>query len=291
MDFANLSNTDACLNTCKKSKCGDGFTQQGVEECDDANAVNTDMCLNTCKAAKCGDGVVQAGVEQCDDGNQVNNDACSNVCKTPTCSDGIKNGQETDVDCGGPMCKPCSIPGLVINEVDYDMVGTDTAEYIEILNTTNAPINLTGYAVVLVNGADNKPYTTISLAGAGTINAGQYLVIAPAAFTVPNGVLKVNFAGTTDQIQNGSPDGLALVNTTTMKLIDALSYEGEITSTTITNVGTVSLVEGMAISAAIVDSNAENASFSRLPNGYDGNNAATDWVLSKTLTPGLPNLP
>jgi len=140
LDFANLSNTDACLTTCKKSKCGDGFTQQGVEECDDANVVNTDVCLNTCKlakcgdgvvqagveecddanvvntdaclstckAAKCGDGVVQAGVEQCDDGNVVNNDACSNVCKTPSCADAIKNGNESDIDCGG-ACAKCVV--------------------------------------------------------------------------------------------------------------------------------------------------------------------------------------
>ena len=25
-----------------------------------------------------------------------------------TCSDGIKDGSETDVDCGGPVCKPCA---------------------------------------------------------------------------------------------------------------------------------------------------------------------------------------
>ena len=57
----------------------------------------------------------------------------------------------------------------------------------------------------------------------------------------------------------------------------------------IAGVGTVSLVEGTAIPATIAD--VDIGSFSRLPNGYDGNNAATDWLLSKNPTPGLPNVP
>jgi hypothetical protein len=30
------------------------------------------------------------------------------VCAEPACDDGIENGEETDVDCGGPMCEPCA---------------------------------------------------------------------------------------------------------------------------------------------------------------------------------------
>jgi hypothetical protein len=30
------------------------------------------------------------------------------VCQPPTCSDGVKNGDETDVDCGGPTCGKCA---------------------------------------------------------------------------------------------------------------------------------------------------------------------------------------
>ncbi|WP_293273882.1 lamin tail domain-containing protein [Nannocystis sp.] len=229
-------------------------------------------------------------MEECDDGNQNNLDACTNGCKNPTCFDGLKNQNETATDCGG-SCKPCSIAGLVINEVDYDQPGNDTAEYVEILNTTNAPISLTGVALALVNCSTNPPALyapfTISLAGAVSINPGQYLVIAPAAFAVPGGVLKVNFAGPGDQVQNGSPDGLALVNTTTMTLLDALSYEGSCGAINIPGIGMVSIVEGMA--ANITDPGA--GALARIPNGYDGNNLATDWVLSNTLTPGLANVP
>jgi len=34
---------------------------------------------------------------------------CSNgVCAAPTCNDAAKNGKETDVDCGGPVCGDCA---------------------------------------------------------------------------------------------------------------------------------------------------------------------------------------
>lgn len=89
----------------------------------------------------------------------------------------------------------------------------------------------------------------------------------------------------------GSPDGVALVNTATMKVIDALSYEGAIAMAMVTGVGTASLAEGMALPGAVADSNTENASLSRLPTGHDGNNAATDWACTKSVTPGLPDLP
>ncbi|KJJ38936.1 DUF4331 family protein [Aequorivita vladivostokensis] len=30
-----------------------------------------------------------------------------NIITQATCTDGIKNGDETDIDCGGPLCEPC----------------------------------------------------------------------------------------------------------------------------------------------------------------------------------------
>src|SRR5207248_4341624 len=69
-------------------------------------------------------------------------------------------------------------PHLVINEVDYDNVGTDSAEYIELFNPTATDADLTNVVVMLVNGADSSVYTTIDLASVGVLPAGQYLVIA-----------------------------------------------------------------------------------------------------------------
>ena len=182
--------------------------------------------------------------------------------------------------------------GLVINEVDYDGVGADTDEFVEIYNGTGAPVNLTGYSLVLVNGSTNTSYLSFDLGPAGTLPSKGYLVVGSATLVVPASALKLTFAAATNNIQNGAPDGVALVNTTTGTLVDALSYEGAMTATTVTGIaGMVSLVEGTVLPAAVADSNTVAASLSRLPNGNDTNNAATDWALSNTPTPGVANLP
>ena len=41
---------------------------------------------------------------------------------------------------------------LVLNEVDYDNVGADNREFVEVFNGTGAPVDLADKAVVLVNG-------------------------------------------------------------------------------------------------------------------------------------------
>jgi hypothetical protein len=74
-------------------------------------------------------------------------------------------------------------------------------------------------------------------------------------------------------------------------LLDALSYEGSITMTTIPGVGIVSLVEGTALPGAVLDSNTVVGSLCRLPDGTDTGDAASDWAFSATITPGAPNVP
>lgn len=179
---------------------------------------------------------------------------------------------------------------LVINEVDYDQVGTDTSEFIEIFNGTGAPVSLAGHALFLVNGSGNAVYTTVDLGGAGTLGDGQYLVVRSAAVTVPMGTLTVDFTKATDNIQNGAPDGIALVDTTKNLLVDALSYEGSMTTATLPGLGVVSLVEGTALPLSVADSNMQQGSLCRLPNGADTNNATNDWAVSATPTPGAANV-
>jgi hypothetical protein len=186
-----------------------------------------------------------------------------------------------------------SANGLVINEVDYDNVGTDSAEFVEIYNGGTAPINLTGYNLVLINGANNTAYKTVDLGQAGTLMPGQYLVIGSnaALANASSGALTISFGAGTDYVQNGSPDGLAIVNSTTNTLVDALSYEGAMTMAQIPGLGTVSLVEGTALATSVADSNTAQGSLCRMPNGQDTNNASADWKFCTTLTPGAPNMP
>lgn len=183
------------------------------------------------------------------------------------------------------------IDHLVINEVDYDNVGSnDAAEYVEIYNPTGADADLTGLSLVLVNGANNATYDTVDLSTAGTLPAGGYLVVAGAGVTVPGTALKIDPGWTTNAIQNGSPDGLALVDTMQAKVIDALSYEGSITQAVIAGFAApVSLVEGTALATTVADSNTVDESLCREPNGQDTDNASSDWVLCTTKTPGTAN--
>ncbi len=101
-----------------------------------------------------------------------------------------------------------------INEFHYDNDGTDTGEFIEIAGPTGT--DLTGWSIVLYNGANGLAYNTESLTGAtltGVVNGiGFWTVSYPV-----NG------------IQNGSPDGIALVDASGA-LVEFLSYEGSFTA-------------------------------------------------------------
>ncbi|MCW5801627.1 MAG: amidohydrolase family protein [Deltaproteobacteria bacterium] len=177
---------------------------------------------------------------------------------------------------------------LVINEVDYDQIGADTAEYIEIYNPSTQTISLAGKLLLLVNGNGGAVYDTIDLASAGSLAAGQYLVIAGANVTVPASAKKLDPGWVQDRIQNGSPDGIALIDNVTHTLIDVLSYEGSMTNIDLPGFpAPVSLVEGTATNA--LDSNTVVQSMCRSPNGQDTDNAMADWKVCTTLTPGTAN--
>lgn len=183
---------------------------------------------------------------------------------------------------------------LVINEVDYDNPGaTDTAEFVEILNTAPTAANLAGLALVLVNGNDNNEYRRVDLGAAGTLPAGGYLVVHDGAVSLPAGALSLNFANCTDTcIQNGAPDGVALIDTASHTLIDALSYEGGIVAAGIGGFAApVSLVEGTPLNATVADSNTTSGSLIRHPNGSDTDDADSDWAFTATPTPGAANTP
>lgn len=126
---------------------------------------------------------------------------------------------------------------------------------------------------------------------AGSIPANGYVVITNANLTLLAGT-RVVPAGWMpgDNVQNGAPDGVALINTASGAIIDKLSYEGSLTAANITGIsGTVNLVEMTA--TTIVDSNTANGAMCRMPNGADSNNAATDWAFCSMPTPGGPNMP
>ena len=102
---------------------------------------------------------------------------------------------------------------VFINEIHYDNAGTDVGEAIEIAGP--AGTDLSGWSIVLYNGSGGAAYDTKNLSG-----------------TIPdsgNGFGFVVQTYPTNGIQNGSPDGIALVNNGTV--VQFLSYEGSFTAT------------------------------------------------------------
>jgi Collagen triple helix repeat (20 copies) len=156
--------------------------------------------------------------------------------------------------------------GLVLNEVDYDQVGTDGGGFVEITNTSIVGLALEGVAIVLVNGGDGLEYERVALTGS----------------LVAHGHLSI-----TVEAQNGAPDAVALVDTTSGLLLDSLSYEGEITAAVIDG-QTFDLTEGTPLEAA--DSNTVTGSLSRIPDGEDRNDSGSDWEFTTTVTPGAANV-
>lgn len=161
---------------------------------------------------------------------------------------------------------------VIINEIDYDQPGADSAEFIELYNTGSNDISLDSYAIDLINGSDGSTYESIDLTGF-SIAADDYLVICSDMALVTN--CDYDFTSQTSWFQNGAPDGLALYEGA--NLIDSLMYEG----------GLSPFTEGSALMLA--DSGTDTASISRLPDGMDSNNNAIDFDLG-CITPGSANI-
>ncbi len=176
---------------------------------------------------------------------------------------------DTAIDCG-----VVAEPTLVINEIDYDQPGSDTAEFIEIKNVGPAAVNLAGFTVSLVNGNGGSVYNTIALP-AVSLGAGEYFVICGDASIVFNCNLDVS--PNSNLVQNGSPDAVALFQGAT--LIDTVSYEGDVPGFT----------EGSG--AGLTDSGSggqDNRGISRIPDGLDTDSNNVDFQ-NVCITPGAEN--
>lgn len=102
--------------------------------------------------------------------------------------------------------------GQFINELHYDNSGTDVGEAVEVL--APAGTSLAGWSIALYNGGDGKRYATLALSGTVANQCSGY------------GTVVANAPG----IQNGNPDGLALVNASG-QVVQFLSYGGSFTAT------------------------------------------------------------
>ena len=100
---------------------------------------------------------------------------------------------------------------VFINEIHYDNAGGDVGEFVEVAGP--AGTDLSGWSLVFYNGNGGASYATLALSGVIADQSGGY------------GAATFSQAG----IQNGAPDGVALVNGATV--VQFLSYEGSFTAT------------------------------------------------------------
>ena len=161
---------------------------------------------------------------------------------------------------------------VVINEIDYDQPGTDSAEFIELFNSGSSIISLDNYVIDLINGSNSSSYRNINL-NSFSIDAGSYFVVCSNASLVAN--CNYSFISSNGWFQNGAPDAVALYENTT--LLDSLSYEGLLSPYT----------EGETL--AIKDNNTGIISISRIIDGMDSNNNLLDFELG-CITPGSTNI-
>lgn len=125
---------------------------------------------------------------------------------------------------------------VFINEILYDITGTDAGEFIEV--AAPAGTNMANYSIVLYNGSGGAVYDTDALSGTTSDQQGGY------------GFASISYPS--NGIQNGAPDGVALINTSTNTLVQFLCYEG-------TFVGVGGLANGVTCTDIGVSQSGTNA--------------------------------
>ncbi|MDD2331839.1 MAG: lamin tail domain-containing protein [Candidatus Cloacimonetes bacterium] len=161
---------------------------------------------------------------------------------------------------------------IVINEVLYDPVGTDTGkEWIELYNSGDSDVNLQG-AEILRGGAE---YTSVFTFPYFLLRAGRYLCLAEAQ--IPNAIFWTelgfqNGGDGTDGIRYVSPDG---------SYTDTVLYDEP-------NHNLLPDDSGLPGTSFATDV-PSGFSLARRANGLDTNNPAEDFIPEPNPTPGLPN--
>ncbi|CAN5578003.1 hypothetical protein BH10PSE4_BH10PSE4_00700 [soil metagenome] len=148
-----------------------------------------------------------------------------------------------------------------INEFHYDNSGADVGEFIEVAGA--AGTDLTGYTIVLYNGSGGASYGTITLSGVIPNQSNGFGAISVA---YPAG------------IQNGSPDGLALMSNTGT-VLEFVSYEGVFAATNGPANGMTSSDVGV-----IEAGTANGSSIGRIGSGDEASDFT--WALIADDTPG-----
>ena len=227
-------------------------------------------------------GEAYLGISRLPDGNDSDQNSIDfkPACATP----GLRNSI-SPVDCAlSPQQRT-----LVINEVDIDQRGTDTEEFVELLNVSSRPVDLGRFRVLGVDG-NGGLYRSVDLP-VQSLAPGEHYVICPADGQVANCDLAIQ--PTADLWYGIDPDQLpaaiALLKRDPQQqdldiLVDSLSYGTKVPGGPTAG---GSWTEGSAASPAD-NLGLTNLGLSRVPDGSDSEDNQKDFKL-RCSTPGQAN--
>ena len=243
----------------------DDWDQDGcLEWSSDVPCTGGSVCSNGQCAAQCSDECPSAGAKRCTPGaaavetcGDYNQDGCLQWGTPLACT-----AQQA---CQDGACSDLAAPGaVVINELFYDAVGSDSTSFIELAGEPG--LELAGFELVGINGSNGQEYHAIPLTGA--LGADGLFVVSMVAgpetdMVTPNA-----------DMQNG-PDSVEL--RWAGKVVDALGY-GTFTA------GTTFAGEGTAAPGV-----AAGHSLGRNKQHTDTNDNIVDFHDFAGPTPGAPN--
>lgn len=168
-----------------------------------------------------------------------------------------------------------------INEFHYDNAGADVGEFVEVaISTTNGSgFTASDYAVEFYNGSNGNLYNT-------TVTLNNFTTISSPFAVAGSDKLITLYSMFVSGIQNGSPDGLALVNVTNNTVESFLSYEGSFTATGATGIAAALGVTSTDV-GVFEDGTQTGTSLAASGFGDDANDFnAGSFILATTATPG-----
>ncbi len=271
----------SCVNECGaigETKCNTAGT--AVQTCDDWD---DDGCLEWDTGVACdGTDVCSAGqcASSCTDACAVVGDVRCNTAGTgvETCGDYNADGcleWGTAAPCGvaqqcvGGACADLPPPGqVVINELLFNDAGADDNAFIELFGEPG--LDLTGFKLVGVNGANGQDYNDIVLMGA--LNASGFYVVSLGG---PDASIVADQVSAKADYQNG-PDSVQL--RWGAQVVDAVGY------------GSFGASDVFAGEGTAVPAPSEGKSIGRDPSGTDTGDNSKDFTAQQAWTPGAPNV-
>ncbi|MFZ6053527.1 HYR domain-containing protein, partial [Halocola ammonii] len=180
---------------------------------------------------------------------------------TDNCGIASLDLSQSTFDCSDISGGAAPANAIWINELHYDNAGGDTGEFVEVV----ANFNASAYEIVFYNGSGGAEYDSATLGSPVATESGYNLyTIYPSS------------------IQNGGPDGLALVDESD-NVVEFISYEGSFTAADGPAMGLTSTDIGVAETS----STPIGESLQKTGTGSTGGDFA--WTGPTSESPGLLN--